>query len=139
MWYTRRSTNSGESRDGSTLGALRSPAAGSPSSTSTDTAWIATLVGPKMVQKSFLSWPNRPAIAWASLMNCRAVGRSFLRAAIIALVNCQRRPKTDPLATVENCPPGWSWFLGGGRGDAAKVAVLEPVAVVFQCDNVGVV
>jgi hypothetical protein len=28
---------------------------------------------------------------------------------------------------------------GGGRGDAAEVSVLEPVAVSFQCDDLGAV
>jgi hypothetical protein len=40
-------------------------------------------------------------------------------------------------------PPPWfccclAWF-GGGRGNAAEVAVFEPVAVSFQGDDVGVV
>src|SRR4029453_497282 len=35
--------------------------------------------------------------------------------------------------------PRWSWFLGGGRGDAAEVSVLEPVGVALERDDVGVV
>ena len=30
-------------------------------------------------------------------------------------------------------------FVGGGCGDAAEVAVLEPVAVAFEGDDLGVV
>ena len=35
--------------------------------------------------------------------------------------------------------PSWSCFVGGGCGDAAEVAVFEPVGVAFEGDDVGVV
>jgi hypothetical protein len=52
---------------------------------------------------------------------------------------CQRHLKVDHLAAGENGPPWSSWFLGGGRGDAAEVSVLEPVGVALEGDDVGVV
>jgi hypothetical protein len=45
----------------------------------------------------------------------------------------------DDLAAGEVGPPWSSWFLGGGRGDAAEVSVFEAVGVAFEGDDVGVV
>jgi hypothetical protein len=47
--------------------------------------------------------------------------------------------KTDPAAAVEDGPTCRSLVVGVGRGDAAEVAVFEPVAVSLQADDFGVV
>src|SRR4051794_36068425 len=55
--------------------------------------------------------------------------------------DCQRRLKTDPVATFEIGPLfRVGLVLGGGGGwGAAEVAVFEAVAVAFEGDDFGVV
>jgi uncharacterized protein YjbI with pentapeptide repeats len=77
--------------------------------------------------------PTQEHITWPSVV------ASDLQKGPNPCRRCQRRLKTNPLVAGENEPPRWSWFLGGGRGDAAEVAVLEPVGVALEGDDVGVV
>jgi hypothetical protein len=55
----------------------------SPNSTAVDTRWMATLVGPKAVQRWLASAPSRRALSSASARNVLVVARSSLRAAAI--------------------------------------------------------
>src|SRR5215472_16389340 len=72
-----------------------------------------------------------PGSSWATLLRR---GTGCCRAC------CQRRLKSDPFAAVENEPFWWlSCSVVGRFRDAAEVVVLEPVAVAFEGDDVGVV
>jgi hypothetical protein len=78
-------------------------------------------------------------VLWASeIGHLDDTGRTHWADILITRVNAARiltpwrRSKIDPLHVV------WSSFVGGGRGDAAEVAVFEPVGVAFESDDFGV-
>ena len=72
---------------------------------------------------------HRDSVAWA----LSATHRSSVNDGPI--LTPWRRLNIDPSPLVLPC---LAWFCGG-RGDAAEVAVFEPVAVSLQGDDVGVV
>ena len=80
---------------------------------------------------------NEATRVWALSRGGRTAAWAEAGQSGVPLVNGGR--KLTPWRQVKIDPLGWSWFVGGGRGDAAEVAVFEPVAVAFEGDDFGVV